>query len=60
MWQFSNSPQKEDSWVTAKITGKTKYTIVGLTPALTYYFRVGIIDADGNVNYRTMQSLMVL
>lgn len=56
MHQYTTDPTlKEGSWITVTCT-KTKCTVTGLTPGVTYYWRVAAIGANDQVMYSDVVS----
>lgn len=58
--QYTTDPTlKEGSWVSEYCT-KSKCTITGLTPGVTYYWRVGVIGPNDQILFSDVMSRMAV
>jgi hypothetical protein len=59
IWQFSTDPSAAN-WTEHGITTQSKTTISGLTPGVRYWFRVAVVDKDGQHPFLEPVSLIII
>lgn len=60
IWEMCTDPINDLSWKQVAVTIQSKYTVTGLTPATKYWFRVAIVNKDGQQPYSDPHFVLVV
>jgi hypothetical protein len=60
IWEMCPDPIADLNWKQVAVTMQSKYTVIGLTPATKYWFRVAIVNKDGQQPYSDPHFVLVV
>lgn len=60
MWQYTQTPDNAASWVLAGVSIQATFVVSGLTSEKHYFFRVAVVDKDGQGPWSRTFELLVL
>lgn len=60
VWQMCTDPNLESNWQTLSMITLAKYTAIGLKSGTKYYFRVSVVDRNGQGPWSNVLSVISL
>ncbi|MEO8760654.1 MAG: fibronectin type III domain-containing protein [Bacteroidia bacterium] len=60
IWQYTTTPLVAASWVTSATTMQATHVFVGLNPGTMYWFRVAVVDKNGQQPFSNAINLIAL